>query len=107
MGGHPAIAECTALPHPAGGGEDDIRVVAVLKRDASLAPETLMDWLQERMPYFMLPRYVEFLASLPRNPTNKVEKYKLLSDGLGPKAWDRDKAGYLVKRIIVGAKRKS
>ncbi len=104
---HPAIAECTALPHPAAGGEDDIRVVAVLKADARLAPEALLDWLQERMPYFMLPRYVEFLPTLPRNPTNKVEKYRLLTDGLGPKAWDREAAGYKVARTIIGAKRKS
>jgi len=38
---HPSILECVALPHPAPGGEDDIRIVAVLHEDAAL---TAPDW---------------------------------------------------------------
>lgn len=87
---HPAVAESVALPHPAPGGEDDIRVVAVLKEGASLDAQTLCAWLEARMPKFMLPRYVEFMTTLPRNPTSKVEKYKLVAQGLGPGAWDRE-----------------
>lgn len=87
---HPAISECVALPHPAPGGEDDIRLVVVLKDGAVLGAEELSEWLKSRMPRFMLPRYTEFTAELPRNPTSKVEKYALIKDGLAPDVWDRE-----------------
>ena len=56
---HPAIAECVVLAHPGGAGEDDIRLVAVLKKGATLTPAELFRWLEERLPKFMLPRYIE------------------------------------------------
>jgi crotonobetaine/carnitine-CoA ligase len=91
VGEHPAVAECVALPHPAPGGEDDIRVVAVVRDGVHLTPQDLARWLERRMPRFMLPRYIEFADALPRNPTSKIEKYKLVSQGLGPSAWDRER----------------
>jgi crotonobetaine/carnitine-CoA ligase len=87
---HPAVAECVALPHPAPAGEDDIRVVAALKPGETVTPQELARWLETRMPKFMLPRYIEFVPALPRNPTSKVEKYKLVARGLGASAFDRE-----------------
>jgi carnitine-CoA ligase len=95
---HPAVADCAALAHPAREGEDDIRAVLVLKPGAHAAPREVMDWLAGRMPYFMMPRYIEFAAALPRNPVGKVEKYKLLDAGLAADAWDREAQGYVVRR---------
>ncbi|MGD9946580.1 MAG: hypothetical protein AB7S98_25475, partial [Burkholderiaceae bacterium] len=74
-------------------GEDDVRIVVARKAGSSLAAPALMDWLQGRMPRFMMPRYIEFIDVLPRNPAGKIEKYKLLDAGLAPTAWDRDAAG--------------
>lgn len=85
---HPAIAECVVLAHAAGEGEDDIRLVAVLKAGAALAPADLHAWLKERLPKFMLPRYIEFMDTLPRTGTNKVEKNKLAQQGLSENVWD-------------------
>ncbi len=85
---HPAIAECAVLAHPAASGEDDIRLVAVVKKSESLAPGELYAWLQERLPKFMLPRYIEFVEALPRTGTNKVEKQRLAQQGLGEGVWD-------------------
>ena len=90
--GHPDIAECVALPHPGANGEDDIRVVAVLREGSRLAPGALFGWLAPRMPKHMLPRYIEFVAALPRTGTNKVEKHKLAQQGPGPGAWDAQAA---------------
>lgn len=85
---HPAIAECVALAHPASGGEDDIRIVAVAKPGEALAPPALYRHLQAKLPKFMWPRYIEFVQALPRTGTDKVERQRLLQQGLGPKAWD-------------------
>lgn len=95
---HSDIAEVAAIAHPAEGGEDDVRCVIIRRGGSALAPEELMDWLQPRMPFFMLPRYIEFVEDMPRTPSAKIEKYKLVEAGLSADAWDREKAGYRIER---------
>jgi crotonobetaine/carnitine-CoA ligase len=50
------------------------------------------------MAYFAVSRYVEFRESLPKTPTTRVEKYKLREEGVTKDTWDREKAGYKLKR---------
>ncbi|HEY5899774.1 MAG TPA: AMP-binding protein [Burkholderiales bacterium] len=85
---HPAIEECAALPHPAGPDDDDVRLVAVRRAGTSLTEADYFAWLAQRLPRPMLPRYIEFMASLPHTATNKIEKVKLISAGLGASAWE-------------------
>ncbi len=94
---HPAVLESAAIPVPSELSEDDVKVVVVLKEGASLSPEALIGFCEQRMAYFMVPRFVEFRAELPKTPTQRVEKYKLVSGG-GAETWDREKAGYELKR---------
>ena len=105
VGMHPDIAEVAAVPHPAEEGEDDVRCVIIRRADSTLTPENLLDWLQPRMPHFMLPRYVEFVADMPRTPSAKIEKYKLVAQGLSEAAWDRETAGYRLARPAKRAAR--
>ena len=74
------------------------RVVVVLEEGEVLAQEALLAFCEERMPYFAVPRYVEFVASLPKTPNEKIQKSKLRAAGVTENTWDRDKAGYRVKR---------
>ncbi len=90
---HPKVEECAALAHPSELGEDEVRVVVILREGETLAPEELVAWCEPRMAYFMVPRFVEFRASLPKTPTARVEKYRLRQEGLGPGVWDREQAG--------------
>ncbi|MEP7205658.1 MAG: AMP-binding protein [Casimicrobiaceae bacterium] len=98
VGMHPDVAEVAAVAHPAAAGEDDVRCVIIARTGADLSPESLMDWLQPRMPFYMLPRYLEFVADMPRTPSAKIEKYKLIEAGLSPSTWDREAAGYRIER---------
>ena len=98
VGMHADIAEVAAIAHPAEAGEDDVRCVIIRRGGSNLTPEELMDWLQPRMPFFMLPRYIEFVEDMPRTPSAKIEKYKLVEAGLSDTAWDREKAGYRIER---------
>jgi crotonobetaine/carnitine-CoA ligase len=104
---HPDVAEVAAVAHPAAAGEDDVRCVIIQRAGAALTAEELMDWLQPRMPFFMLPRYIEFVADLPRTPSAKIEKYKLVEAGLSPSAWDREKANYRIERSTPKAAKAS
>jgi len=50
------------------------------------------------MPYFAVPRYVEFVGSLPKTPNEKTQKAKLRELGITENTWDRESVGYQVKR---------
>ena len=66
------------------------------RRNAAL--EELIGYADERMPYFAVPRFVEFMESLPKTPTERVQKYLLKQAGVTPNTWDREKAGLKVTR---------
>jgi carnitine-CoA ligase len=95
---HPNVVESAAIAVPSDLSEDDVKVVVVLKEGSSLPPEALLAFCEERMAYFMVPRYVEFRDSLPKTPTQRIEKYKLQSEGNSRATWDREAAGYRLKR---------
>jgi crotonobetaine/carnitine-CoA ligase len=91
---HPSVLESAAVAVPSELSEDDVKIVVVLKEGQRLRPEELIRFCEERMAYFMVPRYVEFREALPKTPTQRIEKYKLQAEGHGPETWDREKAGY-------------
>jgi len=64
-------------------------VAASLREGAELTPEQLVEYCVQRMPDFMVPRYVEFLDELPRTPTGRIEKYRLRSQELSASCYDR------------------
>jgi crotonobetaine/carnitine-CoA ligase len=95
---HPAVLESAAIPVPSELSEDDVKVVVVLNGGRDLRPEDLIKFCEDRMAYFMVPRFVEFRDCLPKTPTQRVEKYKLRAEGHKPGTWDREQAGYQLKR---------
>jgi crotonobetaine/carnitine-CoA ligase len=97
---HPAVAEVAAVAvHAAEGGEDEVLICIVLKAGAPVPrPESLLDFCVPRMPYFAVPRYVEFVDEIPTTPTAKIQKNKLRERGLTALAWDWEAAGYHVRR---------
>lgn len=97
VNGHPSVLESAAVGVPSELAEEDVKIYVVLKENCTLTPEALLDWCVERLAYFMVPRYVEFVDELPKTATERIEKYKLKKLGIN-NAWDREKAGYRVKR---------
>lgn len=95
---HPKVLESAAIAVPSELGEDEVKIFVVLRTEESLDPSELLGFCEERMAYFMVPRYVEFIHQLPKTPTERVQKFELRKLGVG-KAWDRDKAGYKLKRV--------
>ena len=87
---HPAVQECAVIGVPSELGEDDVKAVIVLTPDAELTPGQLIEFLEPRMPRFMIPRYVEFVAALPKtDATFRTQKVKLRDDALNRNTWDR------------------
>lgn len=95
---HPAVLESAAIPIQSELGEDEVMVCLTLKSGQRLTPLELIAHCEQEMAYFMVPRYLRFLKALPKTPTERVQKYILRQEGLTPDTWDREKAGYKLKR---------
>ena len=91
---HPAVADAAVVAVPAEelGGEDEIKAVLVAADGAAADVEAVWSWCDERLPYFAVPRYVEFVAALPKTPTAKVQKTELRAAGVTAATADRGPA---------------
>jgi crotonobetaine/carnitine-CoA ligase len=95
---HPKVLESGVFAVPSELGEDEVMAAVVLNKGEKVTPEELIAYCNDRMAYFAVPRYLEFRESLPKTPTQRVEKYKLREEGLSKDTWDREEAGYKLKR---------
>ena len=95
---HPKVLESAAVAVKSELAEDEVKICVVLKPGEALSPEDLVAYAAERMPYFAVPRFVEFMESLPKTPTERVQKYLLKQAGVTPATWDREKAGITIAR---------
>lgn len=98
FGMHPAIEDVAVHAVLSDLSEDDIKVTAVLRPGASLTEEELCRWSLDRLPYFAVPRYIEFRRELPKNPVGRVLKFQLRDEGCTPTTWDLEKSGIDIKR---------
>ncbi|HET7805121.1 MAG TPA: ATP-dependent acyl-CoA ligase [Pseudolabrys sp.] len=95
---HPAVAIAAAFPVRSPLAEDDVMAAVVLHPGQALAPLELIKYCEPLLPYFAVPRYVEFVSELPTTESGKVQKYKLSERGVTAGTWDREAAGYKLKR---------
>ncbi|MDT5220239.1 MAG: carnitine-CoA ligase [Mycobacterium sp.] len=90
---HPAVAEAAVCAVPSELSEDDVKVTIVLADDAEhTSAEDLYKWSCDKLPYFAVPRYIEFRDELPTTPTGKVLKRELRDDGVTDSTWDQEKS---------------
>ena len=97
---HAAILEVAAVAVPSELSEDEVMVYVVLKPGQALTHADVVHYCAEHMNYYMVPRFVEFIAELPKTATEKIEKYKLKQDAAARRTalWDREREGIQVAR---------
>ena len=69
--------------------ESELAAHVILKQGQSVTHDELARYVNENAPYYFVPRYIEFVDSLPYTPTNKVQKYMLRERGVTAQTWDR------------------
>ncbi|MFX0081784.1 MAG: AMP-binding protein [Candidatus Hodarchaeota archaeon] len=95
---HDKVLECAAYGVKSELGEDEVMVAVVLKPGESMTPEELLDFCQGKMAYFMIPRYIDFVEKLPKSEVHRIMKRFLKERGITDTTYDREKAGYEIKR---------
>jgi crotonobetaine/carnitine-CoA ligase len=94
---YPDVYESAVVAVPADLGEDEIKAVVVPREGRQVDCAELTHFLAERMPHFMVPRYIEVVDDLPKTPTQKIQKH-LLRRPPGDGIWDREAAGIRITR---------
>jgi crotonobetaine/carnitine-CoA ligase len=88
---HDDVVECAAVGVPAVHGEDDVLVAVIVRDESTFDPASLIEFLEPRMPRFMLPRYVEVVDDLPRTEASmRVRKHEIRARGVTSSTYDRE-----------------
>jgi crotonobetaine/carnitine-CoA ligase len=89
---HPAVSDVAVFPVRADMAEDEVAAAIVLCPGQAMTEADLIEHCRTQMARFMVPRYVWFLADLPRTATQKIEKHRLRSTAENDLSvlWDRE-----------------
>jgi crotonobetaine/carnitine-CoA ligase len=94
---HPAVKECAAVAAFSEIWGEDVKLAVVCKEGQAIDPAELIAYCDERMAYFMVPRYIEFVESIPRTGASGRPIKDQLKQ-VTPSTWDRQKAGVKTAR---------
>lgn len=87
---HPAIAEAMALGVDSGFESDDDILLCIVPSDAyAVEYETVLSYLAQHLPHYMVPRYLVFMESLPRTATGKLQRGAMRAKLPDLSLWDR------------------
>ncbi|GIX49652.1 MAG: fatty-acid--CoA ligase [Candidatus Tectimicrobiota bacterium] len=74
---HPAVLEAAVVGVPDAKWGEVPKAIVVLKPGQQATEEELIAFCRARMAHFKAPKSVEFVASLPKTATGKIQKFAL------------------------------
>ena len=77
---HPAVLDAAAVGIDDRHYGQEILAGVVLREGASCSEDALRDWCIARLGRYKTPKVFRFLAELPRGPSGKVQRRRLLDD---------------------------
>lgn len=74
---HPDVLEVAVIAIPDEKWGEVPKAIIVLKENASVTEQEIIDYCRDNMAHFKAPKAVEFVDSLPKTATGKLQKYRL------------------------------
>jgi crotonobetaine/carnitine-CoA ligase len=78
------VLECAAYGVPSEFGEEEVMVALVCKPGHSVDLDALRAYLKDKLPRFMVPKYLRIIPDMPKTPTNKIRKTDLRDEAVTP-----------------------
>ncbi|HSB07165.1 MAG TPA: AMP-binding protein, partial [Thermodesulfobacteriota bacterium] len=96
LNSHPKIEESAVIGVDADVGEQELKAFIKCAEGGLLDPLEVIQWCESLLPYYQIPRYVAFVDSFERTPTERIRKENLPKDTA--KCWDLESSGYRINR---------
>ena len=75
--GHPDVLEVAVIGVPDEKWGEAVKAVCVPKPGATVDPDSVISWARERLAGFKVPKSVDVIDALPRNPSGKILRRQL------------------------------
>jgi acyl-CoA synthetase (AMP-forming)/AMP-acid ligase II len=75
--GHPDVLEVAVIGVPDAKWGEAVKAVCVPKPGATIDPASIIDWTRSRIAGFKVPKSVDVIGALPRNPSGKILRRQL------------------------------
>ena len=96
---HPAVFEAVVVGVPSPLGEEDVKAYVQRRPGPTVSARELFEFAAEHLPFFMVPRYIEFIDEIPKTANQKAQRYVLRQRrGGGGEEYDRDALGIVLRK---------
>lgn len=95
---HPSVLEAAAYAVSSELTEDEVMIAVVPADGHEVDVRALLEHCVATMPRFAVPRFVRVVESLPKTPSQRIQKFLLREEGVTPDAVDREAMGVAVPR---------
>ncbi len=94
---HPAVLESVVVGVPSPLGEEDVKAFIQRRPGAEIGARELFEFAARELPFFMVPRYIEFVEEIPKTANQKAQRY-VLRQRTGGEVHDREALGIVLAR---------
>ena len=74
---HAAVLECAVVGMQDSDGLTKTKAFVVLKAGQQANEDELKTFVKERLAPYKYPRFIEFIAELPKTATGKIQRFRL------------------------------